>query len=411
VTGFIVVANDITKHKEIQAELKKAKEDAEVANATKSAFLANMSHEIRTPLGAVIGFSELLLDDKMSTSERLNSVEVIKRNGRLLSNIINDILDLSKVEAGKLEVEVVDVPFDEVMKEISSILNLEATEKGITLKVTSEGVIPSQIKTDPLRLRQILLNIVGNAIKFTGRGSVHILVKFLETSDARPKLAFIVKDTGEGIRPEHIKRLFTPFTQADVSTTRKFGGTGLGLALSKKLANALGGDVSLSETTVGKGSTFVATIDPGVNEESLHPSPSPQMAKVVHFSNAKRDNDLNQLKVLLVDDSLDNQALIQRVLKMAGATTETANNGKEAVEKAMAGNFDLILMDLQMPEMDGYEATHILREKGYKKPIIALTAHAMKEERQRSLRSGFNDHITKPIDHKFLVRTLAKYAV
>lgn len=409
VTGFIIVATDITKHKEIQEELRRAKEAAEVANATKSAFLANMSHEIRTPLGAVIGFSELLLNSKISFSERVNSVEVIKRNGRLLSNIINDILDLSKVEAGKLEVEKVSVPFGEVMKEIGSVLNLEAVEKGITLKVISEGAIPSNIKTDPLRLRQILLNIVGNAIKFTTRGSVHVKVRLVQPVSGPARLAFIVSDTGEGIKPEQIDRLFVPFTQADASTTRKFGGTGLGLVLSRKLANALGGDVTLTETAPGKGSTFTVTIDPEISEQVLFESSILPADNVMHFSNEKFEGNLSLLKILVVDDSLDNQALIKRILRLAGAQAETANNGKEAIEKALNGDFSLILMDLQMPEMDGYEATRILREKGYKRPIIALTAHAMKEERQRSLRSGFDDHLTKPIDQELLVKTLAEY--
>lgn len=407
VTGFIVVANDITKHKEIEAELKKAKEAAEVANATKSAFLANMSHEIRTPLGAVLGFSELLLNHDMTPSERLNSVEVIKRNGRLLSNIINDILDLSKVEAGKLEIEKTNVPFHEVMNEVGSILNLEATEKGIELKVTSEGVIPTRIYTDPLRLRQILLNIIGNAIKFTNRGHVDVRVKTIHSAQGAVLISFVIQDTGEGIKPEQVSRLFTPFTQADVSTTRKFGGTGLGLVLSKKLANALGGDVVLCKTEPGKGSTFMVTIDPEISDQVLFKSTETTLAKVTPLENKC---DLSQLKILVVDDSADNQALIKKILKLAGAQVETANNGREAIEKISKENFSLILMDLQMPEMDGYEATQRLRQQGYTRPIIALTAHAMKEERQRSLRSGFDEHITKPVDRDLLVRTLSHYS-
>lgn len=403
VSGFIVVANDISKYKAIQEELRQAKEAAEVANEAKSAFLANMSHEIRTPLGAVLGFSELLLNGELSISERVNSVEVIKRNGRLLSNIINDILDLSKVEAGKLEIEKVDVPFSEIMAEIGSVLSLEADEKGIELRVTSEGAIPSHIQTDPLRLRQVLLNIVGNAIKFTNRGWVQVRVKAVPSDSGAIKLAFIVKDTGEGIAPEQRHRLFKPFTQADASTTRKFGGTGLGLVLSRKLAQALGGDIELTETVRGEGSTFTITIDPGVSEiVSLESSVAVR---------ASSSLSLKEFKVLLVDDSLDNQALIQKILRLAGAEVVTAGNGREAVDKAMSGEFSLILMDLQMPEMDGFEATKRLRELGYKKPIIALTAHAMKEERQRSLRSGFDDHITKPIDREYLIRTLTEYPV
>lgn len=410
VLGFIFIGSDVTKYKEIQTELEKAKEAAEGANATKSAFLANMSHEIRTPLGAILGFSELLASNEMSPSERVNSAEVIKRNGRLLSNIINDILDLSKVESGKLQVEKVEVPFTDVMKEISSVLSLEAAEKGIDLKVTSEGAVPQEITTDPLRLRQILFNIVGNAIKFTSHGSVTVKVTILPSGNAKPLLAFVVQDTGEGISAEQVARLFTPFTQADVSTTRRFGGTGLGLVLSKKLANALGGDVVLTESTLGKGSTFTITIDPGVSQQVIFDNKFRQNEKV-DFPMEKVKADLHALKVLIVDDSLDNLALIRKILVLAGAQVDTANTGKDGISKALNNNFDLILMDLQMPEMDGYEANRRLREAGYKKPIIALTAHAMKEERLRTLRSGFDNHLTKPIDQGVLIETLSTYTL
>lgn len=410
VSGFIVVASDITKYKEIQSELSRAKEAAEVANATKSAFLANMSHEIRTPLGAVLGFSELLLGDEMTPSERVNSFEIIKRNGRLLSNIINDILDLSKVEAGRLDFEKTEVSFAEIMKELSSVLNLEAVEKGIELSVTSVGTLPNHIKTDPLRLRQILFNIVGNAIKFTNRGSVNVKVKLVADAAGTTKLGFVISDTGEGIKPEEVERLFKPFSQADVSTTRKFGGTGLGLALSKKLANALGGDVVLTESIPGKGSTFTVTIDPGFSEQVLFQGSEPSVTSIWQTSQWEPKTSLSQLKILLVDDSIDNQILIKKILKLAGANVETASNGKEGVEKALTGNFSVVLMDLQMPEMDGYEATKLLRSKGFDKPIIALTAHAMKEERIHSLKSGFDNHLTKPIDNVELVKTLANYS-
>jgi PAS domain S-box-containing protein len=408
VSGCILVATDITKHKENESELKKAKEAAEIANMTKSAFLANMSHEIRTPLGAVLGFSELMMNQEITASERLNNMEIIKKNGRMLSNIINDILDLSKVEAGRLEVERIDIPFVDVMTEIGSLLNLEATEKGIVLKVTSEGIIPNMIKTDPLRIRQILLNIIGNAIKFTERGSVEVKVKLGAEAAGDTKLAFVVTDTGEGIKPEQAARLFTPFTQADVSTTRRFGGTGLGLVLSKKLANALGGDIVLKESTPSVGSTFVITIDPGTSQEILFQS-GQFSDKITRLPVIDRPTNLTTLKVLVVDDSPENQLLINKFLTMAGARVETANNGREGVQKALKGQFNLILMDLQMPEMDGFEAMAELRKLGYTQPIIALTAHAMKEDRRRCLESGFNDHLTKPIDRHTLLQTLAEY--
>lgn len=407
VIGTILVATDVSHYKEIQAELEQSKSSAEEANRAKSAFLANMSHEIRTPLGAVLGFAELIVNEKLSDADRAKALEVIKRNGKLLSNIINDILDLSKVEAGKLEVEKAEVPFTDIMKEIGSVLNLEAIEKGLDLVVTTEGVVPSHISTDPLRLRQILVNLVGNAIKFTERGAVHVKIK-LAKSD-KFKLAFVITDTGTGIDPEQAKRLFKPFSQADVSTTRRFGGTGLGLVLSRKLAQALGGDVELTASIPGKGSTFTLTIDPGETEQLVFKSAPPTETKIVPL-HTERPVSLKGVKILLVEDSRDNQQLIRRFLGFAGAEVDLANNGREGVEAALAGDHTLVLMDLQMPEMDGYEATRKLREAGFKKPILALTAHAMKEERERSLASGFDDHITKPIDQKALLKTLSTYA-
>ncbi len=410
IKGFIVVAADVTKYKEIETQLKNAKEEAEVANETKSAFLANMSHEIRTPLGAVIGFSELLLEDTMSASEKQNAHEVIKRNGQLLSTIINDILDLSKVEAGKLEIERVDVQLQELLNEIIALLNLEAGGKGIKLTVTMEGTVPNVLKTDPTRLRQILFNVVGNAIKFTEKGSVSLIVK-LDSSDIS-KLQFIVKDTGTGIGPDQAARLFSPFTQADVTTTRRFGGTGLGLVLSRKLAQALGGNVILEESHLGRGSTFVIRIDHGQPKENLSKNLNAAQAtnsKLMDPPSYSNATVLSGLKVLIVDDSPDNLGLIRRILNLAGAKVETANNGREGVNKALAGDFNVVLMDLQMPEMDGFETTKELRNSGFNSPIIALTAHAMKEDRKRTLDAGFTDHLTKPIDRMILIHTLSAY--
>jgi PAS domain S-box-containing protein len=409
VKGFIFVAADVSQYKSIEVELKGAKEAAEVANATKSAFLANMSHEIRTPLGAVLGFSELLVNTDMTPSEKQNAIEIIKRNGKLLSTIINDILDLSKVEAGKLVIDKTKVELFELLHEIVALLNLEAAGKGIRLNVTSEGVVPHSIKTDPTRLRQILFNLVGNAIKFTDHGTVNLKVR-LAPNDAS-KLEFIVKDTGVGIAPDQATRLFSPFTQADATTTRKFGGTGLGLVLSKKLANALGGDVSLEDSKLGQGSTFIIRIDHGQSEEIVlenRETPKDQ-ANVINFRLPKQGTQLTDLRVLIVDDSMDNLVLVKKILNLMGAKVETANNGSDGVTKALQQDPDVVLMDLQMPEMDGYAATKELRKKGFAKPIIALTAHAMKEDRRRCLSSGFDDHLTKPVDRGSLMQTLTAH--
>lgn len=384
-------------------ELQRAKEAADVASEAKSAFLANMSHEIRTPLGIILGFSELMADEGMGQEERLGSVEIIKRNGALLSTIINDILDLSKVEAGKLEIEREDVPFGEIVTELDALLTLQANNKGIKLSVHSDGPIPTVLHTDPYRLRQVLLNIVGNAIKFTTKGSVEVTVKLREDG----MLSFRVSDTGKGIDEAQAQKLFTPFTQADVSTTRQFGGTGLGLVLSKKLARALGGDVVLVESRPNVGSVFEITIDPG----------RPAQSHLVNFESRKlgpsgtvtQSHRLDRLRVLSADDSVDNQAIVAYFLKAAGAQMDTAENGAQAVQKALTGNYDIVLMDLQMPVMDGQEAILELRRQGYKGPVIAVTAHAMKDERKRCLEQGFDEHIPKPIEKDTLLRVLKQF--
>jgi CheY-like chemotaxis protein len=324
----------------------------------------------------------------------------------MLSGIINDILDLSKIEAGKLNVECVDVPFTEVVEDIESLLKLEANAKGIRLELATEGPIPHHIKTDPLRLRQILLNVVGNAIKFTNKGRIDITTKMVEGENNPRKLAFIVKDTGRGLSPTQASKLFEPFSQADASTTRKYGGTGLGLVLSKKLAQALGGDVVLTESELAVGSTFTITIDPGQKDMAV-PQTSPSHRGLTAVPTSLPN--LDRLQVLLVDDSLDNQYLVRHILKSAGAAVEVASNGREAISKARAGHFDVILMDLQMPEMDGYEATRTLRSERYTRPIVALTAHALQEERRRCLDSGFDDHLSKPVDRITLLQSMSRY--
>lgn len=404
VKGFILVGSDVTKHKEIESELKKAKEVADSANATKSTFLANMSHEIRTPLGIILGFAELMTSSDLSSGDRAHSLEVIKRNGELLSNVIEDILDISKVEAGKLEIELIAVSYSNIMKEIESLLRLKASEKGIQFVIISDPIIPNTIQTDPLRLRQILINIIGNAIKFTHSGSVIVKVSL----NSSMKLSFMVTDSGKGITAAQAQKLFTPFTQADASTTRKYGGTGLGLVLAKNLANALGGDVVLVQSTPEFGSTFEVTIDSG-RENSTLASEFDSLNAAPTASNSLQK--YNNLRILVVDDSPDNQIIVSRLLSKVGADVETANNGEEGVAKALAGNFALVLMDLQMPVLDGHGAVKELRRQGYLGPIVALTAHAMKEERRRCLEGGFNDHLSKPVNYDLLLQTVTRFTV
>lgn len=371
-------------------EAERARKQAQEATAIKSQFLANMSHEIRTPLGAIMGFSELLMDQRISDSEKSKYVASIKRNGELLSNIINDILDLSKVEAGRLEVDITEAALEDVLVDIKTMLSLQAAEKGINLKIHVDRDVPEIIKTDPLRLRQILINLVGNAIKFTAKGFVQVSVR----RDGK-YLSFVVEDSGKGIERDQIAKLFAPFSQANPTLKRTFGGTGLGLILSKRLAVLLGGDVVLTRTESNRGSTFCATIDPGPFLGKYYGGSTHEESSS-RFENELRR--LNGVKVLLAEDAPENQILVSRILQLAGASVEIASDGREAIEKASRANYDVILMDLQMPVMDGYESTGELRKRGYRGKIVALTAHAFAEEKQRCLRSGFDAHLSKPVN-------------
>lgn len=408
VNRFILVASDISQYKQIEEALRRSKALADTASAAKGAFLANMSHEIRTPLGAVLGFAELIANPQISMADRGNYLAAMRRNGDLLSNIINDILDLSKVEAGKFDIELVETALSDVLPDVTSLLSLQAAEKGIRLSISSEGPIPRTIRTDPLRLRQILLNIVGNAVKFTVSGSVDVKVKQVMADNYAPRLAFEVSDTGPGISAEIAAKLFEPFTQADPSTKRKFGGTGLGLVLSRKLARLLGGDVVLADPkTIG--CTFVVTIDPGPIQAMSIDGIVEKRAPGAGAAANRLDLSLEGAEVLLVEDALDNRLLVSRFLTIAGAKVDTAENGKEALEKFGEKTYSAVLMDLQMPTMDGYEAMAELKRQGTKIPVIALTAHAMKEDRLRCLAAGFNDHISKPINRQELIELLSRH--
>jgi PAS domain S-box-containing protein len=394
---------DITAEKLFERELNEAKTAAEDANREKSNFLANMSHEIRTPLGAILGFTDLLSENSITDEKRKEYLKVIRRNGRNLSELIGDILDLSKIEAGCLELESQSISINDLIESVMTLLKTKADDKKLDLVVRRVGSIPRNIKTDPLRLRQILLNIIGNAIKFTNAGSITVTIESSHTPDGKDRnLFFTVKDTGRGISEEETLRLFQPFTQADSSTTRKYGGTGLGLALSQKLARALGGDLILSDSVRGLGSTFVISIPlvPDYTETVSLPSEPKVTPK------NSRSQPLQGLRVLLAEDSPDNQFLIRQILAKSGIFLEVADDGAAAVEMATQDNYDLVLMDMQMPKLDGYEATRELRKRGLDLPIIALTAHAMRQDREKCLAAGCSEYLSKPINPSLLYQVL-----
>ena len=383
---------------EAQQAAQSARIKAEEANQAKSDFLANMSHEIRTPLGAILGFTELMRNQNLSQSERTQFADIVYRNGRLLSTLINDILDLSKVEAGLIEVELIPISLPSLVADVTTFLKPSADLKGIKLTVDPWKELDDEIYSDPTRLRQILTNMISHAIKFTSEGEVRVKVeKYLE--QGTNEFRFIVKDTGRGMNSDQQLNLFKPFVQGDSSTTREFGGTGLGLFLSKKLAIALGGDLTLKDSDTGLGSTFVANFSAKPVHESSRDS-APNVAK------AEAPKSLEGKKVLLVEDSPDNRLLVLRYLRSEKMEIEIADNGEEAVQMALQKIYDVILMDIQMPILDGYSATKQLRAAGYTHPIVALTANAMSEEKKKAFEAGCNDHISKPINRAELLRCL-----
>ncbi|MBX3414521.1 MAG: response regulator [Pirellulales bacterium] len=416
---------------EMQAwDLREARVHAEQASQAKSEFLANMSHEIRTPMTAILGFTNVLLEDNWDLAT-VESLRTIKRNGEYLLELINDILDLSKIEAGKLSVEHLRCSPLQIISEVQALMQVRADAANLPLRIEYDGEIPQTIITDPTRLRQVLINLVANAIKFTKRGQIRLVTRLVQSEQGRPRLEFEVIDTGIGMSEAQLAKLFRPFTQADMSTSRKFGGTGLGLTISKRLMEMLGGSLTVN-SRLGSGSTFRIRIPTGKLTDVTMVKPPTEtrtgrggavdtlLAPSEVRSVAQR---LDGVRILLAEDGIDNQRLITHVLCKAGAQVEVVENGKLATELVLATMpiaakgaatlppaFDVVLMDIQMPEMDGYAATQLLRDAGYEAPIIALTAHAMASDREKCLSAGFDDYATKPIDRDRLLQTIAEHA-
>ena len=399
------------------AELAQAKAAAEQSNRTKSEFLANMSHEIRTPMTAILGYSDLLVEDDCSPADRLSHLNAIRQNGQHLLGLINDILDLSKIEAGRMDVEQIDCSPRQVIAEATSMLRGRATDKGLDFAVRYATGVPPQVRTDPTRVRQVLVNLVGNAVKFTSAGSITLVVAFTCDAAGTGRMRLAVSDSGIGMTAEQIGRLFRPFTQADTSTTRQFGGTGLGLHICKRLAGMLGGGLTVT-SEYGVGSTFTLDVPVGpVDPRHLEPGDHPSAADAAAVPPPRRWADIRLSgRFLLAEDGPDNQRLISTYLSRAGAVVEVVGDGRSAVERVLAERaagtpFRAVVMDIQMPEMDGYTAVGRLRAAGVDTPVVALTAHAMASDRDKCLRAGFTAYATKPIDRTRLLDTLAHLPV
>jgi len=408
VRAHVGTVEDVTDRVLAEQSLRDAKAAAEAASEAKSQFLANMSHEIRTPMTAILGFTDLLNDPSVSEAERAGYVNTIRRNAEHLLTLINDLLDVSKIEAGKMTVERMPCSPADVIADVASMLRGQAGNKGIALDVAYLGPIPRTILSDPTRLRQIILNLAGNAVKFTSKGRVRIETS-LERHGDRGALVIHVRDTGIGMTPEQMARLFQPFQQADSSMARRFGGTGLGLTISKRLAVMLGGDVSVDSRS-GEGSVFTVTIDTGPLE-GVELLDAPTEAVPVQRPPAAQGAPRLIGRILLAEDGPDNQRLIAHILRKAGADVTIVGNGRQAVEAArnVYTPYNLILMDMQMPVQDGYSATRELRAGGYTHPIVALTAHAGPEDRAKCLGAGCDDFATKPIETARLLDKCLKW--
>jgi len=413
--GGVVVFHDITESKGVEKVLREATSQAEAASRIKSEFLANMSHEIRTPLTAVLGFADLLLDPNLGESNRLNYIQAIRRNGQHLLELINDILDLSKLQADKVQIDREDFSLQQLLHEVVSVMQVRACEKGLNFRVVYDTPIPVHIHNDAMRIRQVLFNLVSNAIKFTPHGSVTLHCSCLDPGRESSRLELAVADTGIGITETEIEALFQPFKQANLSTSRQYGGTGLGLAICRALSEALDGEIQV-DSQPDEGSVFRLVLRQPLDAGTEMVGEHYQSLEDIEQAPAHHSDTSHNLsgRILLAEDGHDNQLLISTVLMRQGLEVDIAEDGEQAVDKAMQAlaeqrSYDLVLMDMQMPRLDGYGATAKLRHKGYSGPVVALTAHAMAGERERCLAAGCDEYLTKPIDRPALLSAVKSY--
>ncbi|HEX3880693.1 MAG TPA: MHYT domain-containing protein [Bryobacteraceae bacterium] len=407
VTRYIALKQDITERKKYEAELVAAREGADTANRAKSIFLANMSHEIRTPMNGVLGMLQLLGQTKLE-SQQARYVTLAQSSAQALLNLINDILDLSKIESRKITIEYFDFNLKDIVDEVMQLLLQQASTKGVELGWNLASDVPQLVRGDAYRIRQVLTNLAGNAIKFTERGSVKLKVTLENVTDQQCHAVFTIKDTGIGISPEKLNLLFSPFVQADSSTTRKYGGTGLGLAVCKELVALMGGSVSV-ESVEGSGSTFSFSVK--LEAASVVPAPKIEPVMRAEPESAHATKARNRaVRILVAEDNPTNQEVILGQLELLGYSAIAVVDGQAAIDALRRENFDLVLMDCDMPRMDGLEATRQIRSSDYREiPIVALTASAMAEDRSRCVVAGMSDYMAKPVDLRALRAMLAKW--
>ena len=389
-TRMIGAMSDVTWERKAMERLREAKKSADLANSAKSAFLANVSHEVRTPLSTILGYVELLKSEELDEGSMKEFIDVIERNGHQVLRILDDVLDLAKVESGALEIQEVAFYVEELVRDMKLVMGAKAQQKDLQFSIKVDSEMPKKLLSDPVRIKQVMINMLSNALKFTETGKVELSLSYQQ-----PCLNITVADTGAGISQHLQETIFKPFNQGDPSIQRKYGGSGLGLALARRLCEAMGGKFELVESKVGQGSVFRARFEVRVDNGDKKPKPE---------TNKKREHPLKGNRILVVDDSSEIRLLVQRLLGNAGARVDAASSGKKAVVLASECHYDLILLDIQMPRMDGYETLKEIRKTGCQAPVVALTAHAMKEDREKAMQAGFSSFVTKPMKTDKIIR-------